>query len=194
MTFDQEGQPPMVIHGINADIVPGDKSLTLTGEHHRPVLGKLEGPGRLRYGHGQKLHHARHRGRPRHDGEAAIHRLRAADGLGAVHVEGKTPAQVRLDMQTAGDKPTVHYRVEIAPRDARVQVPSIDLSATEAHGKAVIADEVVTLDDVQGKIAGGEITTSGNLDFRGDTSHLAFKVGVRDVMLARSAAQLEGAP
>ncbi len=44
-------------------------------------------------------------------------------------------------------------------------------------------DELVQLDGVSGKIAGGAITTSGDLNFRGETSRLAFKVGVKGVVL-----------
>ena len=69
-----------------------------------------------------------------------------------VHVEGHTPAQVHLDLATA-DKPAVHYRVEVTPSDAHVQVPAIDLDATQAHGKAIVQDEIVMLDDVHGKTA-----------------------------------------
>jgi translocation and assembly module TamB len=86
-------------------------------------------------------------------------------------------------METNNDKTSVHYRVEIAPQAAHVQVPSIDLDATQVAGKAVIADEIVDLANVRGKTAGGSIMTSGKLNFHDEPTRLAFKVGVQDVVL-----------
>jgi hypothetical protein len=99
-----------------------------------------------------------------------------------VHVEGRTPAHVNLNVQTAGDKPSVHYHVEVSPRDARVNVTSIGLKAKGASGEVIIADQVVTLKDVRGRMAQGTITTSGDLNFRGEPTRMKFKVGVRDVV------------
>jgi hypothetical protein len=66
-----------------------------------------------------------------------------------------------------------------------VHVTSIDLEADQAHGQVVVEDGVVRLRDVQGQAAGGEIRTSGDLDFRPTPSQLRFAVEVSRVQLAR---------
>jgi hypothetical protein len=182
LTLDQEGQPAMVIQGINADIVSGPDGLTLTGTITDPFWGNWKANG--------DFDTSGSKGSITLDTpqvEVTMQKLRSIAFVPPkvwreVHVEGMTPGKVRLDLKT-GDKTKVHYRVEIAPRDARVQVPSIDLDAQDATGKAIIEDELVTLEDVRGKIARGDIMTSGDLNFRGEISRLVFKVGVKDVAL-----------
>jgi translocation and assembly module TamB len=183
LTFDQDGRPPMIVRGIDADIVPGDKGVTLTGTITDPFWGDWQVQGDLDTAAGKSsiVLNAT-------EIAVTMEKLKTIAFVPPkvwqqVQVEGPTPARVQLDMDTGGDKPSVHYRVEIAPHHARVQVTSIDLDATETTGKAVIVDELVQLDDVRGKIAGGAITTSGDLNFRGETSRLAFKVGVQGVVL-----------
>ena len=44
-----------------------------------------------------------------------------------------------------------------------------------ASGKAIVADEIVTLIDVRGKTAGGSITTSGKLNFHDEPTALGIQ-------------------
>jgi hypothetical protein len=182
LTFNREGQPPMVIRGINADIVPGAGGLTLTGTVNDPFWGDWKAQGDFDTAAGK--------GSITLDTSGVDVTMEKLRGIAfvppkvwqGVEVEGPTPALVRLDLQP-DDKRTVHYRVEVSPRNARVKVPPISLDADEASGKAIIVDELVQLDDVRGRVAQGAITTSGDLDFRGETSRLTFKVGVTSVRL-----------
>ncbi|MGH7222043.1 MAG: hypothetical protein ACRELF_02335 [Gemmataceae bacterium] len=183
LTLNQQHRRPMIIRGINADIIPGDNGMTLTGVVDDPFWGDWKAHGDFDTAAGKSSVIL--------DSDAVAVTMEKLKSIAfvplsvwhEVHVEGTTPAQVRLDMDTGGDKPNVSYRVEISPRDARVQVPSIHLAATQTHGKAIIADEIVQLDDVHGKTAGGTITTSGKLNFRDEPTQMAFKVGVQDVIL-----------
>jgi hypothetical protein len=184
LTLDQEGQPPMVIRGIDAEIAPGTGGLTLTGTIHDPFWGDWKARGSVDTAAGKSSITLDTDGV-----DVTMEKLRSIAFVPPkvwreVHVEGHTPAQVQLDVRTGEDKPKFHYRVEVAPRDAHVQVPSIDLDATQARGNATVEDELVTLRQVHGKIAGGEITlSSGDLNFREEPTRLAFKVGVREVLL-----------
>ncbi|HTU18144.1 MAG TPA: AsmA-like C-terminal region-containing protein [Gemmataceae bacterium] len=184
LTIDQQHRRPMIIRGLNADIAPGDNNrMTLTGAAHDPFWGDWQAHGDFDTAAGKSsiiLDSKQIAVTMEKLKSIAFVPLSVWD---EVHVEGNTPATIQLDMDTGGDKPSVSYRVEIAPRDGRVEVPSIELAATQANGKAVIADEIIQLDNVHGKTAGGSITTSGKLNFRDEPTRLAFKVGVQDVHL-----------
>ncbi len=183
LTLDQEGQPPMIIHGINADITSAGGALTLTGTVTDTFWGHWTAQGAFDSSGGT--------GSVTLDSAAVqvtMDKLRSIAFVPpkvwqAVQIEGTTPAHVRLDVANEGAKPTVHYHVEVSPHEAHVHVPSIDLDAVDATGKAIIADQIVQLEDVHGKIAQGAITTSGKLNFRDEPTRLAFKVGVKDVVL-----------
>jgi hypothetical protein len=182
LTIDQEHRPPMIIRGINADIVSGANGLELIGNIADPFWGKWRAKGDFDVAGGKG---SLTLDSPGIDVTMEMLKFIAfvpPSVWNEVQIEGHTPARVRLDL-TAGNKPPVNYRVEVSPREARVQVPSIGLTATQAHGKAVIADEVVQLEDVHGKTAGGEIVTSGTLNFRDKPTRLDFEIGVKDVGL-----------
>src|SRR5947209_852795 len=101
-----------------------------------------------------------------------------------VTFEGETPVDLALKFgggaPAAGGsraEPAVHYRVAIAPADATVNVPSIDLTTRSTTGKVLVEDGVVTLTDLNGKAAGGSLhVTRSDMDFRGDPSRLNIKV------------------
>jgi translocation and assembly module TamB len=183
LTFDQQHRAPMIIRGVHADILSGEKGLTLTGTVSDPFWGDWKVNGNFNSTGSQ--------GSITLDTESIAVNMRKLKSIPFVpssvwqeiHVEGTTPAQMRLDMETKNDKTLVHYRVEIAPQAARVQVPSIDLDATQVAGKAVVADEVIDFANVRGKTAGGSIMTSGKLNFHDEPARLAFKAGVQDVVL-----------
>jgi hypothetical protein len=184
LTLDQEHRSPMILSGLTADIASGDDGVTLTGTVADRFWGDWKVSGDMDSAAGKssitldtdKL-------------AVTMPKLQAIAFIPpsvwkSVHIEGTTPARVRLDMTTAGANPSVRYRVEVKPRDAHIQVPAIDLDATQASGKVVVADEIVTLEDVRGKTAGGAITTSGKLNFRDEPTRLIFKAGVEDVVLS----------
>jgi len=183
LTFDQQHRAPMIIRGVHAEISSNEKGLTLRGTVHDPFWGDWKANGEFNSTGSQ--------GSITLDTDSVavtMTKLKAIPFVTPsvwqeVHVEGTTPAQVRLDMETKSDKTSVRYRVEIAPQAAHVQVPSIDLDATDANGRAIVADEIVELENVRGKTAGGSITTSGKLNFHDEPTRLAFKVGVQDVFL-----------
>lgn len=184
LTLDQEGQRPMVLHGINADIVPDDKGgMKLIGTITDPFWGHWTATGDFDTTGGS--------GGVTLNTPGVAVTMEMLQSIAfvppkvwrQVQIEGTTPARVQLRLQTGSEKPRVHYRVEIAPRDARVHVASIELDARQTSGKAVVEDELVILEDVKGQVARGAIETSGNLNFRAEPTRMDFKVGVRDVVL-----------
>ncbi|HTU89746.1 MAG TPA: hypothetical protein VMF69_06600, partial [Gemmataceae bacterium] len=183
LTFDQQHRSPMIIRGVHADLASGANGLTLTGTVSDPFWGDWKASGDFNSTGSQ--------GSIALDTDSVAVTMTKLKSISfvplsvwhEVHVEGTTPAHVRMDMETKEDKTAVHYRVEISPRDAHVQVLSIALDAVQANGRAIIADEIVELDNVHGKTAGGSISVNGKLNFRDEPTRLAFKAGVQDVVL-----------
>lgn len=182
LTLDQEHRPPMIIRGINADIVSGENGLELTGKITDPFWGDWTAKGGFDILGGKGSIALDTAGVDVTMKKLEYIAFVPASVWSEVHVEGHTPAQVRLDL-TTGDKATVHYRVEVTPRDAQVQVPAIGLKATQTHGKAIVQDEIVQLEGVHGKTAGGAISTDGKLNFHDQPTRLKLKLGVQDVVL-----------
>ncbi len=69
------------------------------------------------------------------------------------------------------------------PVHTTVHVPSIELTAHDAHGSVVIEDEVVRLRNVQGRAADGDIHLNGDLDFAHEPNKLNFAVRVQNLVV-----------
>jgi translocation and assembly module TamB len=183
LTFDQQHRSPMVIRGVQAELASGKNGLMLTGTVSDPFWGNWKANGDFTSNGSQGSLSL-----GTEEVAVTMTKLKSIPFVPPsvwreVHIEGTTPAQLRLSMETTDDQTSVHYRIEISPADARVQVPSIDLDATQVKGKAVVADEIVEVDNAIGQTAGGSITTSGKLNFHDETTRLTFKAGVEDVVL-----------
>ncbi len=76
------------------------------------------------------------------------------------------PVGVVLEMvqPPAGSGP-LEVRTTVTFEQTRVTLPSLGLVGEQATGRVTIRDNVVGLDDVQGRIAGGRVTFNGTLDF-----------------------------
>lgn len=173
LTIRKQGEPDRAIHGISGDVVSEGAQLKLTGRVNDPDWG---------------------------NGTWQVAGI-AADGLGeltlqvpSIHVtpamlrrvpyvkpsvweevlaEGDTPVKVHI--ASAGVGRGVSYRVELAPVNTAVSVPSIDLVATQAHGSVVVEDKRVLLKDVRGRVAEGELQLqAADLDFRGESDVMRF--------------------
>jgi translocation and assembly module TamB len=183
LTLHQETRSPAIFRGLDVEVASSEGGLTLTGKIGDPFWGDWKLGGSFD-GDGGK-------GGLTLDAEqiaVTMPKLKAIPFVplsvwNEIHVEGTTPAKVRLDLASNDGKPNVRYRVEIAPRNARIKVPSINLEASEANGKAVVADEIVEVHHVRGTTAGGTIHAGGMLNFHDSPSRLDLKVGVRDVVL-----------
>src|SRR5262249_46320232 len=70
--------------------------------------------------------------------------------------------------------PGIHYRVTADPGGVRVSVPSADLFVTDIAGELVMEDGILTLRDLHGRAAGGEIRADAVLDFKDTPVKLQF--------------------
>jgi hypothetical protein len=90
-----------------------------------------------------------------------------------VELEGDTTCELTLRFEPDGH---VRYRVVLAPHDTKVHVTSIDLRAEAARGRVVVEDDVLTLENVRGLAAGGDLRVGSTMDFRGGASLLRFAI------------------
>src|SRR5262249_11997831 len=56
-------------------------------------------------------------------------------------------------------------RTIVTLEKTRVRMPNLELVSEEATGRGTIRDNIVGLDDVHGRIGGGQTTVTGTLDF-----------------------------
>jgi translocation and assembly module TamB len=183
LTLDQQDRSPMIIRGIHVELVSGENGLKLTGNISDPFWGNWKASG--------AFNNTGSQGSLTLDTKNLAVTMTKLKRLPFVPpslwqeiwLEGTTTAQLRLDLETKDDKTSLHYRVEIAPQDGRVRVPSIDLEAVQANGRAILTEEVVELENVRGKTAGGFIAASGKLNFHDQPMRLALKADVQDVVL-----------
>jgi hypothetical protein len=100
-----------------------------------------------------------------------------------VQAHGTTPVDFtfRFDPPAGAWK----YRIVLHPERAWVHVQAIDLIADQVKGEVIIEDAVVTLKDLKGHTADGEIHTSADMDFRKRPKELDFHVGVSGVDIRR---------
>lgn len=95
---------------------------------------------------------------------------------------GRTPADVRVRLFL--DKPDLHYRVELSPRLSALRIGALDLDMADASGRVVIEDNLVRLSGWKARAAAGEVTVSGDLDFRAEPPRLRFDLGTAGVRLS----------
>lgn len=96
----------------------------------------------------------------------------------AVELEGDTSCEVTLRFTPDQH---VFYKVELNPHDTKVYVPSIDLRADRASGRVVIEDDLLTLSNVRGIAAGGDVRLGSTMDFRNPTHVLGFNIETSQV-------------
>jgi hypothetical protein len=107
----------------------------------------------------------------------------------SVQASGRTPATVLVALSV--EKPEVRYRVELAPRGAKVRVAALDLEAEDASGRVTVEDHRVSLRGVRGRSASGSIATEADLDFRTDPTRMRFDLDVRGLELGQLPAKWE---
>jgi hypothetical protein len=186
LTLACEGRTPMVIHGVQGVIAGDEAGIHLDGTISDPYWGEWTAGGRFESD--SRRVSLDLRSQPT---QVTMEKLQGIPFISKsvweqVQLEGRTPVQLALGFPPPGEGGTlagVHYRVDLEPADTHVHVSSIDLTAEKARGKVVVEDKVVTLADVVGQSADGEVRVDGTLDFRQPKSDMEFKVNVAGLAL-----------
>jgi hypothetical protein len=180
VTLKQIGRDDLVAHGIDAVLAPEDGELHLTGRGADPRWGVWDLGGGLDPVHGVSWLSARSTQSVTLDAET----LRGLPFVSprvwhAIRAEGESPVDlaVRYDPNVG----RVQYRVALDPRKTELHIIPIDLDATEAHGRVVIENGLVTLQDVYGRTSDGELQLDGDLDFSQSPSKMEFNIKVQRV-------------
>lgn len=175
----KEGDADCEFRGIDGLIKETSDAILLQGQVNDPAWGgswavqgafpKLGGIGRLEL-----------KNNGLHVNQAMLHRVPFVSENVWRHVglEGDTPVQVLLSLPQPPAR--VGYRVVLSPKNTRVHVPSIDLTATAAQGQVVVENNVVMLREVRGKVADGDLhLTSAELDYRNPATVMKFHFDAR---------------
>jgi hypothetical protein len=181
LTLDQAGRKPMVIEGVNAEGSDDGGTLEFHGTVKDPHWGDwtVEGSFNAAEGNVQATLKTPHTHVTQEKLESLPFVSKAV--WEQVKIEkGDTPVDLQLHF-TVGES-GAHYRVELHPTNTMVDVTSIELHAEKASGEVVIKDRVVTLNDVEGTIAGGTINLKHSvLDFSRPAYDMMFEISVRSV-------------
>jgi translocation and assembly module TamB len=183
ITIQQEGRPDFTVTGIQTDAQERDHQLAFTGKIADPIWGHWTLSGGL--------------DRATSAGSATIQTADVHCTQNMLERLPLVPVRVWQQVQADGDTAVncairydpliknVHYHIVLEPRATTVTVPSIDLSADQGKGKVTVQDGIVTIVDMKGQVADGEIKASGKLDFAQSPSQLDLKVDASKLELKK---------
>jgi hypothetical protein len=182
LILDQKGRPTLELQGLHGLIHAVDQDLRIEGDMEDPEWGTWRIAGGHASSTGEFSLNLHNNGI--HVTPAQLARLPIVSPTiwNEVRAEGDTPVDFSVRYGSADS--SVHYRVDLRPRQTTVRIQAIDLNADEASGRVVVEDGKVQLRDVSGRTASGEITTSADLDFTTAVYRFHFNpVSVRNVEL-----------
>lgn len=183
LTIRREGQPDRTFHGLRIAGRTEGSQLALGGSINDPTWRDWDVTGS--YAPTAKAAALRLTAKQLHVTPALLKEVPfvPASVWEQVQLEGDTP--VELSLRFEPDKePPVGYRVVCEPRSTWLHISSIDLTAEQAHGKVTVEDQVVTLADVSGWTADGNLLVSkAQLDFRAPETTMHFEIDARGLEL-----------
>jgi hypothetical protein len=173
----------MVVQGVEATVILQEDRLVLEGTVTDPYWNDWEAQGVIdpdtTEGH-LKLMAA-----PLHVDQAKLKALPFIhpEVWQKVQLEGETSVDFTLDFQLSGRK--FGYRAEMHPVRTKVRVVPINLDADQAHGTVVVENDIVFLNDLEGKTSDGDIRASGELHCKQEPKEMQFTIDVNHVDIRR---------
>jgi hypothetical protein len=182
-TLQQEGRPDETFYNIGLELRADGSQLLLSGGIDDPFWGPWNVVGSKVSATAPVALNLKTR-QPVHVTPAMLKRTPFVPPIvwHQVTCEGDTPCEVALQFNPAN---SINYRVALEPRNTRVYVRAIELNAEGAQGHVVIADDVLTLENVRGNSAGGELKLRSLMDFRGVASMMRFSIEAGLLSLAQ---------
>lgn len=190
LTIRQEGREDSVFNGIHLTLREVDQAVQVSGTIEDQSWGQWTADGSFPTG------------RPGKPGALTLKTVKAqpvtpellrrvpfVSPTAWTHVglSGVTPATLELKLDPATEK--VGYRIALEPTRTTVEVPSIGLHFADATGGLVAEGAVVTLTDVRGKAAGGDVRLDSRMDFGGRTDVLKFLADLTNLDVRQMPAQ-----
>jgi translocation and assembly module TamB len=172
LTLAWEGRAPLVLRGIRGVLHDAPDGTCLEGTIDEPEWGQWTFGGDYRVAGGTftlDLHNA-----GTHLTTDQVRRLPFVSPTVCDKVRAEGDTSVDCSLRYSTTKADVHYRVALKPENTRVRIASIDLDADGARGAVVVEDGKVSLRDMVGRTAGGEIATDADFDFTTPVYRLHF--------------------
>lgn len=181
LTLAQEGRAPFRLANLAGVATTKDGKLTFTGTVKDPTWG--EWTVTIAYDPETAVSQMNLKSSGVHVKQAMLAALPFVSAKVWKHVEcdGNTRADVTFRKDPGREH--IHYEVVLDPDETAVRVPSIDLQAHHASGHVVIEDRLVTLTNVTGQTADGQIQTTATLDFRRPLYEHRFAIDARKLDL-----------
>lgn len=182
VTVHQEGRPTFVLRGLDVKLTEEGDVQTVAGTINDPDWGALTLDGHM--GPATGMGELVLRGDRVHVTTERLKSVPLASPTIWQQVQGNgdTRAELRLTLRP---KDVMTYQITLEPQGATIDVAAVHLHSTQTTGRIVIGQdagadgELVTLRDMRGRAAEGEVLLSGDLDFRGEVDKLHFNVSVK---------------
>jgi hypothetical protein len=183
LVFRQAGRPDLIVYGIDAHLEQEDGTLVVRALTNDPHWGAWTATGTVDPATGaveMRLQTSR--------ADLTMAKLRTLPFVSSnvweeVQAEGTTPVDFTFRFDPAAG--SWKYRIVLHPEPTWVHVRAIDLRADQVQGEVIIEDGMVTLNDLHGRTADGDIQTSAAMDFRKRPKEMHFRVGVAGVDIRR---------
>jgi hypothetical protein len=174
LTIRQEGRGDSVIRGIDLIVASQDREIKLTGAIRDDAWGQWTADGTIPIS-------------PNGNGQLSLRTVEPhavtpellqqvplvnPNAWKYVRIAGTTPGCIELMIDA--DSKRFTYRVALEPTNTTVEIPNIGLNFTDTSGRLVAEAGVITLSDVYGASAGGEVRVDSRLDFSKPDSALRF--------------------
>ena len=182
LTIRQEGREDSVFTGIDLTVAEADRVVKVAGTVEDQAWGRWTADGSIPLGARSRAGYLTLKTvQPQAVTPELLRRVPFVNPNAWTHVRlaGTTPARLELTFDPKTEQVT--YRVSLEPTRTTVDVPSIGLDVTEATGGLVAEAGVVTLSDVRGKAADGEVRLDSRMDFSGKTDVLRFMADLTDM-------------
>jgi hypothetical protein len=179
LTIRQEGRADSVFTGIHLTVSQTDGKVTIAGTVEDRAWGQWTADGSIPSG--GTGHLVLRTAAPHHVTPELLKQVPFVNPNAWVNVrlEGTTTAQLDLSIDMATDR--VSYRLALEPTGTTVTIPSIGLHFTDATGTLGAQGAVVTLTDVTGTAAGGQVRLDSRMDFGGSADSLRFLADLTDM-------------
>jgi hypothetical protein len=180
LTVDQDGRPPLVLSGVSGTLRKDGQNWHIQGNTRDPRWGDWS----IQCDYDSAATAATLR-LIAERADLTREKLRSLPFVSTAvwdQVEVEGPTRVVISLHLGGTR-SFGYRVEAEPLQAKVFVHSIGLESTDSTGTAVAEDRLVTLRNLHGKSAGGEVKANGDLDFRNEPWKLDIRASARKVDL-----------
>jgi hypothetical protein len=181
LTLRQEGRADSIFHGINLTIARNENAVTISGTIEDAAWGKWTATGGIPSGADKPGKLTFRTVTPHAVNPELLRQVPFVNPNAWTHVrlEGTTPAQFDLIIEPATEN--VSYRVALQPTKTTVEIPSVGLTVADAAGQLVAEGSVVTLTDVRGKAADGEVRVDSRMDFAGADNSMQFKADLKNL-------------